>query len=216
MKTVVLSHRGVADDLGHIGTWLTGRSASVVRVHREDSPAIPDADLLVVLGSPNSVAEGYCEAPAAAEIDAVRRWVAADRPYIGICFGAQVLAKALGGSVARMPRTYRDYVEFETAESAPCELAGRWAVWHEDAITAPADASVMARLPHSDTVFRSGRAWGIQPHIEFDASIVEHLARVVGLADDQWVGLRDALRADDSGHAARTHALLDRIASEIL
>lgn len=216
MKTVVLSHRGVADDLGHIGTWLASRSSSVVRVFREDSPAIPDADLLVVLGSPNSVAEGYCESPAVDEIDAVRRWIEADRPYIGICFGAQVLAKALGGSVTRMDCTYRDYVEFETAVDAPSEVAGRWAVWHEDAITAPIGTTVLARLPHADTMFRSGRAWGIQPHIEFDASIVEQLARVVGLDDDQWVALRDSLCDDEAGHAKRTHALLDRIASEIL
>lgn len=216
MRSIVLSHRGVADELGHIGEWLHGSGFAVERVYREDSPSIPEADLLVVLGSPTSVATGHCRPPAQVEIDAVREWVAADRPYIGVCFGAQVLACALGGSVTRMDHTFRSYVEFDVSDTAPSELAGPWAVWHEDAITAPDDADVLARLPHADAVFRRGRAWGLQPHIEFDASIVRNLATIVDIPEEQWKSLHDALHDDDGGHAARTRALLDHIAAEIL
>ena len=215
-RAIVLSHRGVADELGHIGEWLSDSGMSIDRVYREDDPKIPDGDLLVVLGSPNSVASGHCLPPAQAEIEAVRAWVAADRPYVGVCFGAQVLARAFGGSVSRMDRTYRDYIDFETAQGAPSVLEGRWAVWHEDAITAPSEADVLARLPHADTVFRIGRAWGLQPHVEFDATIVRNLGDVVGIPEDQWLPLHRALSDDDAGHASRSRALLDHIAAEIL
>lgn len=215
-RAIVLSHRGVADELGHIGEWLSDSGMSIDRVYREDDPKIPDGDLLVVLGSPNSVASGHCLPPAQAEIEAVRAWVAADRPYVGVCFGAQVLARAFGGSVSRMERTYRDYIDFETAQGAPSVLEGRWAVWHEDAITAPSEADVLARLPHADTVFRIGRAWGLQPHVEFDATIVRNLGDVVGIPEDQWLPLHRALSDDDAGHASRSRALLDHIAAEIL
>jgi GMP synthase-like glutamine amidotransferase len=215
-RAIVLSHRGVADELGHIGEWLSDSGMSIDRVYREDDPKIPDGDLLVVLGSPNSVASGHCLPPAQAEIEAVRAWVAADRPYVGVCFGAQVLARAFGGSVSRMDRTYRDYIDFETAQGAPSVLEGRWAVWHEDAITAPSEAEVLARLPHADTVFRVGRAWGLQPHVEFDATIVRNLGDVVGIPEDQWLPLHRALSDDDAGHASRSRALLDHIAAEIL
>jgi GMP synthase (glutamine-hydrolysing) len=215
-RAIVLSHRGVADELGHIGEWLSDSGMSIDRVYREDDPKIPDGDLLVVLGSPNSVASGHCLPPAQAEIQAVRAWVAADRPYVGVCFGAQVLARAFGGSVSRMDRTYRDYIDFETAQGAPSVLEGRWAVWHEDAITAPSEAEVLARLPHADTVFRIGRAWGLQPHVEFDATIVRNLGDVVGIPEDQWLPLHRALSDDDAGHASRSRALLDHIAAEIL
>jgi GMP synthase-like glutamine amidotransferase len=215
-RAIVLSHRGVADELGHIGEWLSDSGMSIDRVYREDDPRIPDGDLLVVLGSPNSVASGHCLPPAQAEIEAVRAWVAADRPYVGVCFGAQVLARAFGGSVSRMDRTYRDYIDFETAQGAPSVLEGRWAVWHEDAITAPSEAEVLARLPHADTVFRVGRAWGLQPHVEFDATIVRNLGDVVGIPEDQWLPLHRALSDDDAGHASRSRALLDHIAAEIL
>ncbi len=215
-RAIVLSHRGVADELGHIGEWLSDSGMSIDRVYREDDPKIPDGDLLVVLGSPNSVASGHCLPPAQAEIEAVRAWVAADRPYVGVCFGAQVLARAFGGSVSRMDRTYRDYIDFETAQGAPSVLEGRWAVWHEDAITAPSEAEVLARLPHADTVFRIGRAWGLQPHVEFDATIVRNLGDVVGIPEDQWLPLHRELSDDDAGHASRSRALLDHIAAEIL
>jgi GMP synthase-like glutamine amidotransferase len=216
VKAIVLSHRGVANELGHIGEWLSDAGMSVDRVYREDDPKIPDGDLLVVLGSPNSVASGHCLPPAEAEIEAVRAWVAADRPYVGICFGAQVLARAFGGSVTRMERTYRDYVDFEIADDAPEVLGGRWAVWHEDAITAPGESDVLARLPHADTVFRIGRAWGLQPHIEFDAAIVSNLGDVIGIPEEEWRPLHRALSDDHVGHASRSRALLDRIAAEIL
>ena len=215
-RAIVLSHRGVADELGHIGEWLSDSGMSIDRMYREDDPKIPDGDLLVVLGSPNSVASGHCLPPAQAEIEAVRAWVAADRPYVGVCFGAQVLARAFGGSVSRMDRTFRDYIDFETAQGAPSVLEGRWAVWHEDAITAPSEADVLARLPHADTVFRIGRAWGLQPHVEFDATIVRNLGDVVGIPEDQWLPLHRALSDDDAGHASRSRALLDHIAAEIL
>lgn len=215
-RAIVLSHRGVADELGHIGEWLSDSGMSIDRMYREDDPKIPDGDLLVVLGSPNSVASGHCLPPAQAEIEAVRAWVAADRPYVGVCFGAQVLARAFGGSVSRMERTYRDYIDFETVQGAPSVLEGRWAVWHEDAITAPSEAEVLARLPHADTVFRVGRAWGLQPHVEFDATIVRNLGDVVGIPEDQWLPLHRALSDDDAGHASRSRALLDHIAAEIL
>ena len=215
-RAIVLSHRGVADELGHIGEWLSDSGMSIDRVYREDDPKIPDGDLLVVLGSPNSVASGHCLPPAQAEIEAVRAWVAADRPYVGVCFGAQVLARAFGGSVSRMGRTYREYIDFETAQGAPSVLEGRWAVWHEDAITAPSEAEVLARLPHADTVFRIGRAWGLQPHVEFDATIVRNLGDVVGIPEEQWLPLHRALSDDDAGHASRSRALLDHIAAEIL
>lgn len=211
MRAVVLSHRQVAAELGHIGDWLAEKGFGVERVHREDAPTVPDADLLVVLGSPNSVATGHCEPPALAEIELVKDWVERGRPYVGICFGAQVLARALGGSVRRMDATYRAFAEVDCADEAPPELSGKWVLWHEDSITAPPDAQVLARVPHADVAFRQGNAVGLQPHIEFDSEIVERLARIVNIADDEWRPLRDALEREEANHASRARSLLDAV-----
>lgn len=202
----VLSHRDVAAELGHIGTWLEARDARVSRLFREDSPQLPDADALIVLGSPTSVAEGHCRAAARQEIELVASWIADNRPLLGVCFGAQALACAAGGSVRRMNDTFRAYTEVETEHP---NLEGRWAVWHEDAISAPGMA--IASLPHADAAFRVGRAWGVQPHVEFTSDIVERLARAFGVDDSAWRRLWESLRDDEDGHERRTHRLLDEI-----
>lgn len=202
----LLSHRDVAAELGHLGTWLEARNTRVSRLFREDSLQIPDADALIVLGSPTSVAEGHCQTAARQEIELVASWIADDRPFLGVCFGAQALACAAGGSVRRMDRTFRAYTEVETEHP---NLEGRWAVWHEDAISAPVEA--IASLPHADAVFRVGRAWGVQPHVEFTSDIVERLARAFGVDDSAWRGLWESLRDDEDGHERRTHRLLDEI-----
>ena len=210
---VVLSHQHVAQELGNVGLWLEARGFSPTRIYREEFHGIPEADLLIVLGSPNSVAEGHCMPPAIAEIDAVSNWVATGKPYIGICFGAQVLACALGGSVSRMQKTFRGYVELENSSAVPW-LDGRWALWHEDAITAPVNAEVLASLPHADMVFRVGNAWGIQPHIEFDAGIVKRLATAMEVSQGHWQTLHDELSTDEK-HSPRAIQLLDGILEAI-
>ena len=210
---VVLSHQHVAQELGNVGLWLEARGFSLTRIYREDFHGIPEADLLIVLGSPNSVANGHCLPPASAEIDAVSNWVATGKPYIGICFGAQVLACALGGSVNRMQNTFRGYIELEHSSAMPL-LDGKWALWHEDAITAPANAEVLASLPHADMVFRVGNAWGIQPHIEFDPSIVERLAAAIKVSQDEWRSLYNELLADEK-HSPRALQLLDGILDSV-
>ena len=205
---VVLSHSDVADELGHIGAWLTDSGYSIERVFREQLPTRVEGELLVSLGSPESVADGYVKAAAAAEIELVREWVRADRPYVGVCFGAQVLACATGGSVRRMPHTFRAYTPLDVVDCTLDALAGSWSVWHEDAITAPSQSTVMATLPHADAVFRVGRAWGIQPHIEFDSDIVWRLVQKMDVKPGGWEALHEGLRSDDDGHAQRSRELL--------
>jgi len=217
-RAIVLSHRAVAHELGNIGTWFELRDYEVTHVYREDitedslvSLDHVKGDILFVLGSPSSVADGYCLAPAQQEIELVRQWVFGGRKYVGICFGAQVLACALGGSVRRMDQTFRAFTEMTLTPSAPEVVQGNWAVWHEDTITAPVGAEVMARLPHADTLFRMGNAWGIQPHIEFTSEIVERLATTFNVDSPDVAALVDGLRASEADHARRTHELLDYI-----
>jgi GMP synthase-like glutamine amidotransferase len=112
-----------------------------------------------------------------------------------------------------MDNTFRAFTEMTLTPSAPDVVQGNWAVWHEDAITAPVGAEVMARLPHADTIFRVGNAWGIQPHIEFTSEIVERLATTFNVDSPDVAALVDGLRASEADHARRTHELLDYIAS---
>lgn len=198
-RVVVLAHRDIAQELGHLEPWLDEHSYVIERVYRGDEELIDNADLLIVMGSPSSVAAGHLLAPAEKEISMVREWVATGRPYLGLCFGAQVLAKALGGEVNRLERTFRDYVDCTSGLASEVSFEGPWVVWHDDAITAPPGAEVFARLPHADLAFRAGNAWGFQPHIEVTPASLQRMAIALGAPEAAYEPLVAALAADEIG-----------------
>jgi GMP synthase (glutamine-hydrolysing) len=208
-SAVVVSHTEVAHELGHLEPWLDDHHFAISRAYREDRPTLPSADLLIVMGSPTSVASGFRGPACEWEIDAVAQWVAAGRPYLGLCFGAQVLAAALGGRVARQARPFVGYVQMDVAESAPRDIAGPWTLWHNDAITAPPGADVMGSLEHADLAFGIGRAWGLQPHIEVTRDSLERMAVALGAAPADYADLVSELGADAEESARRARRLLD-------
>lgn len=214
-SAVVLSHRSVAHELGTLGEWLMSHGLVVTRLHREDDPNIPDADLLVVLGSPGSVASGFCRPAGEREIAHVRAWVEADRPYLGICYGSQVLARALDGTVERMPAPDRGWMTLTSDEEGAQALAGPWMVWHEDRLSAPPNARVRARSANADQVFSHRRAWGVQFHPELDSAALERMAIALGAEPEGYEPLVTAIRKDETGHRERATALFDAFWAEV-
>ena len=208
-RAVVLSHHDIAHELGHLSPWLDRRGFLVERVYRGEAQSIPDADLLIVMGSPTSVATGHCLAPAEDEIRLVKEWVESGRPYLGLCFGAQVLARALGGEVTRMEHTFRGYVDLSSNKAADAGVTGSWVVWHDDAITAPPGAEVLAALPHADLVFKVGNAWGLQPHIEVSPESLARMAIALGAPASAYDPLVTAIASDADPSAARVDQFLD-------
>ena len=208
-RAVVLSHHDIAHELGHLGPWLDRRGFLVERVYRGEAQSIPDADLLIVMGSPTSVATGHCLAPAEDEIRLVKEWVESGRPYLGLCFGAQVLARALGGEVTRMEHTFRRYVDLSSNKAADAGVTGSWMVWHDDAITAPPGAEILAALPHADLVFRVGNAWGLQAHIEVSPESLARMAIALGAPASAYDPLVTAIASDADPSAARVDQFLD-------
>jgi GMP synthase-like glutamine amidotransferase len=128
---------------------------------------IADAGAIVALGSS---ASAYWGEPAwiAEECDLLARRVAAGVPVLGICFGAQALARALGGEVARAPRPEIGWVR---PTSDRPELTGPYLAWHFDAITLPPGATPLAATPDALQAFTRGRAMGLQFHPEVTPGI---------------------------------------------
>jgi GMP synthase (glutamine-hydrolysing) len=73
-----------------------------------DYPGIPreagDYAGLVVLGGPMSANEPEKHPFLAETMDLIGEFTAKDRPVLGICLGAQIIARAFGGEVYRMAR----------------------------------------------------------------------------------------------------------------
>jgi len=112
---------------------LNERELTFKRYYREqdwNAEEILEADFLIVLGSPNSTAVGYVCESAPGEVDLVKRFIATGKPYFGICYGAQILAKAIGGEVARREIKNIGFKEFDA--KTQIVDSGSWMLWHED------------------------------------------------------------------------------------
>ena len=73
-------------------------------------------------------------------------------PVLGICFGAQALASALGGCVHKLPTPEVGWVTVDQQRRRPASPTGPWMAWHEDGFTLPPLAYELA----SQRVRRAG------------------------------------------------------------
>jgi GMP synthase-like glutamine amidotransferase len=140
-------------------------------VRGPDLDVFPDAaaaDAVVALGSDRSVHASH-DPWIAPQLHWLRESHGAGVPVLGICFGAQALAAALGGSVARSPAKEIGWISLEGEEG----YAGEWFTWHEDAFTPPPGATELARNALGVQAFAVGRSTGVQFHPEVDAAIIE-------------------------------------------
>lgn len=107
-----------------------------------------------------------------AEMEMVRRALAGGAGVLGVCFGGQLLARALGGSVTRSPEPEIGWHEVDS-DDVGLVPGGPWFQWHFDRITPPPGARELARNARATQAFASGRALGLQFHPEVDAALVE-------------------------------------------
>ncbi|WP_327694646.1 type 1 glutamine amidotransferase [Streptomyces sp. NBC_00459] len=179
MRALVIRHDHlslsgpVGDRIARLGYEID--ELTVVPAERHDSPGVgfdfPDPagyDLIVLLGAPWSVYDRSKVAPwIDGELELLRTAHAAELPVLGICFGAQALATALGGSVEAAPRHEIGWtaVESDVPGLIP---AGPWFQWHFDRFTVPPGAVELARSAVGPQAFRAGRALGVQFHPELD------------------------------------------------
>lgn len=184
-----------------------GQQPAVVRLDRGEQ--LPDPESLaiaVVLGSGGSV-EDFGQRWVSAELAWLRRADRAGTPVLGIGFGAQALAMALGGGVERASRPQRGW--FEVASSAPELIAsGPWLAWREEVIRLPGEAELLAHDAIGPQAFRVGTHVGVQFHPEATPAIVSRwVASRSGEALDSQ-GLLEATSREFPAAAVRANRLL--------
>lgn len=185
----VLAIQNFADTgLGQLGTELEQANVAIDlrRLDRgDDLPAGPDGyDGLVILGGAQNALDDAGSPWFPALLELARAFEARQTSVLGICLGAQLLARAFGGEnrIGGAPEFgWREVVRTQAGESDP--MLGALATdsfrsfqWHDDTFTLP-DGAV--RLAQSDAAenqaFRVGRAaYGIQFHFEADRPLVRH------------------------------------------
>jgi GMP synthase (glutamine-hydrolysing) len=213
MRVAVIENSSLAP-AGLLGAALEQRGARLevlpgpgLAAHRA---VLDAADFIVTLGSPKAVYDG----------DEWIRWqvaylgeaVAAGRGVLGICFGAQLLAAAIGGSVEATGRFFAGWSEI--AEVAAPVWRGPWVRWHGDHVRLPPEAEVLARADETVQAFAYRHAVGLQFHPEAHAGCV---ADWIGMTAAERIPSVDTeaelalTRAREVTHAPVREALLDEV-----
>jgi GMP synthase (glutamine-hydrolysing) len=138
---------------------------------------------LVVMGGAMGVYEAERVPHLKEEIALLGRMVAARRPVLGVCLGAQLLAAALGATVARGPAMESGAGEVELSEAGRTDpvLGGDGATalpvvhWHQDTFPLPEGAVRLASSAmYREQAFRFGeRVYGLQFHLEVNDALAQ-------------------------------------------
>ncbi len=206
---------------------LAGHGFDFVTWHVEamEFPAsIHDADGWLITGSRHGVYEDH---PFIAPLEQfVRDALAAELPVVGICFGHQIMAQALGGKVEKFAGGWAVGAQGYEFGDATLTLNA----WHQDQVTEPPagakllasnDFCAYAALSYGETGF------SVQPHPEFDDSFIMGLIETRGRglvpapllqqAEAQMGGRRDAgaIAARIAAHFKAHEAAGTRAGSEV-
>ncbi|MGZ6071032.1 MAG: glutamine amidotransferase-related protein [Myxococcaceae bacterium] len=144
----------------------------VERLRAPDPEADVRAPLLVVLGGPMGVYEADRFPFLAVEQEVLRRRLAANRPSIGLCLGAQLLAAAAGSTVRKGGRG--KVIGVAPVQRLPVEdpvltqLPDAFDVvhWHGDTFDPSPGVPLFRGQPYPAQGFRLGRSVGLQFHAE--------------------------------------------------
>lgn len=226
---LILSHLAF-EDAGTLGKILEKRGfrlevaePALSATHLPD-PARPD--LVVVLGGPFGVYEEDSYPHISGEIAYIRERLDLEKPIIGICLGAQLMARALGGRV--FPSGTHEigwYPLFLTEEArlTPFPLLGDGTPmlhWHGDTFDLPPGIPNLARtesVPHQAFMVENyGLALQFHPEIrtaDFERWLLGH-ALELNVRKIDIPGLRDRTKVLGPDLEARAEAFFSRWLSE--
>jgi len=191
-----------------------GATCEVVDARASRLPDPTGFDLVVPLGSDDSAGDEslpYLRR----EWDLLERAVRAGVPVFGICFGAQLLCRVLGGTVHPAPGGPE--IGWLPVETRRPELVapGPWMVWHLDVMAPGPGSAEIAATAVGTQAFVHGPHLGVQFHPEATDAQVAVWAQHYRDPLDRLGIAPEHLLAETVDHAAgartRAHALVDRV-----
>lgn len=209
-KTCVAVRHVAFEDLGLLGPVLSARGYDIryhdAGVDSFDGDTLAQSDLIIVLGGPIGVYEQVSYPFIADQIAAIAARLAANKPILGICLGAQLMAAALGARVAPGPVKEIGYGPLTLTEAGKVSALrplGTIPVlhWHGDNCDLPRGCKCLASTPHCpvQAFMRSPTQLALQFHLEteparFEAWLVGHTVEL-GKAGIDPCQLREEARS---------------------
>ena len=178
-------------------------------------PNFNEYDLLVPMGAPYGAYEddriGNWLLP---ELEKLKQAHNDGIPILGICFGGQLMARALGGSVAKAPKAEVGWIEIESNDKTLIPT-GPWFAYHWDRWMTPKGAIEIAKTEGANQAFVMGRTLALQFHPEVDPEVLEAWLAMEGVcAEVEAEGvdveqLRSQTKSIQPASDKRTYDLVD-------
>ena len=208
-ETFGIGPAAVADAGGETRTWDA--------IGGEPLPSLDDVGGVVLFGSSYNVEHAdeqpFIHALGALTLEAVDRHV----PFLGICFGAQVLAWTLGSRIHKAPEREIGYVPIRPLPAAASDpLLAHYSQgepvfqWHMDTFDLPPGAELLVTGDGvANQAYRVGATtWATQFHFEIDLPEMELWIDDVGAAlEAGWGTSPEQLRAEAAEHHERHEEL---------
>lgn len=177
-------------------------------------------DLVVALGAPwgawddNSIGNWSLQ-----ELEWIKNIVQSNKPLLGICFGGQLIARAMGGSVAPALQCEIGWKNIWSEEKSIVS-EGPWFQFHYDSWQLPPGAKEIARNPIASQAFTINNSLAVQFHPEITAQSLQGWLSWGGnklvLADGQNPEVMLAqTRAFEAESRLRTFELIDAFLERI-
>ena len=226
-KLLVLQH--VAHEL--LGTLnpLLKRAGFRIRYvnfarHPDAQPSLDGYDGLIVLGGPMSVNDANQLPHLVTELKLIEDAMRREIPVLGICLGAQLIAKTLGAGIYRNPEKEIGWYDVSPTDHAtsdpllmPLQKTEKIFQWHGETFDIPHSTRHLAFSPLcANQAFRYGEnVYGFQFHMEVDEAMIHRWLRVP--ENQKEISLLfgasycDNIYAETARHMARLSQLSERV-----
>lgn len=167
-----------------IAEVLLGQGHTLATIHLDQGESLPSSlhgiDGVIIMGGPQSANDAHLPY-IRQELAWLEKALAEGMPMLGICLGAQLIARAAGAGIGPSPVRELGWYPIYPAENDPLFAAlpaeGLHVFqWHGETFSLPATATLVAThpdVPHQ--AFRLGSAqYGLQFHVEVEAPIIEN------------------------------------------
>lgn len=187
MKPIRIFRHIACESPGHLGTFLEAHGYPFEVICLDEDVAVPrdlnEAAGLVFMGGPGNVNEptGWM----AQELALIREAADQGLPMLGICLGAQLISKALGGSVYPAKTLEVGWHPVEQlaqagAEAGFADLPSRFEVfqWHAHTFSMPPGAVALMRSQCAENqAFAIGNILAMQFHLEITPETIRDLTQ---------------------------------------
>lgn len=216
MRAILIANKA-DDDGGHVVAYFQKMGYTFTTLMREESDQWPllgnDVQLVVPIGSDWSVYWDDIAHHVRRESELLKSAHQAGVPLFGVCFGAQILAFALGGEVRRAQHSEIGWFSVDWEPSFRQKMGDlaekEWFQWHYDMFVPPTEAQIWAKSSTGVQAFQCGRSFGVQFHPEVTPGVVERWSRVgtdTGPVELQQAGIDPELLLEETVRRADTYA----------